>query len=270
MASYLVTGASRGIGFEFARQLSVDPNNTVIALVRDKAGTQKRFAEELDRTNLHVVQADITDYSTLEASVGEVSKLVNGSLDYIIANAGLISSWSAYDPLSVLGQDPVGLEQDLLDLFKTNVVGNIHLFNLYLPLIRNGRAKKVITISSGFADNELTKNYSIDLSAPYSISKAAMNTAVAKFDARHAEDGILFMAICPGTVDTGSANNATEEQQKSLGVLFSKFQKYAPGFSGPAPVEESVKDVLAVVNKASLEDGYGGTYLSHFGNKQWL
>jgi hypothetical protein len=37
-----------------------------------------------------------------QASVDETSKITGGKLDYIIANAGLVSSWSAYDPLSVL------------------------------------------------------------------------------------------------------------------------------------------------------------------------
>lgn len=63
MPSCLVTGASRGIGFEFLRQLSADPANTVIALVRDKAATQKKVDDELARANVHVLQADITDYA---------------------------------------------------------------------------------------------------------------------------------------------------------------------------------------------------------------
>ena len=52
--------------------------------------------------------------------------------------------------------------------------------------------------------------------------------------------------------------------------MISKFGAYAPHFKGPMSAEESVKAVLGVVEKASLEDGYGGAFISHLGNKQWL
>lgn len=179
----------------------------------------------------------------------------------------------------------------MLETFKTNVIGNVHLFNLYLPLVRNGKAKKVITISTGMADDEMTRKYEMDQAGPYSMSKAAMNTAVAKFDAAHRKEGILFMGICPGMVDTGhfadrkqtsptscaylcgpctDCHTVSEEKQQKAGAIMAKFLSYAPNFTGPATTESSVKDVLSVVNKASIEEGYGGSYLSHLGNKQWL
>lgn len=83
------------------------------------------------------------------------------------------------------------------------MIGNIHLFNIYLPLVLKGRAKKIITISSGMADLALIRDFKASLAAPYSISKAAMNAASAKFHAEYAEQGVLFLNICPGTVDTG-------------------------------------------------------------------
>jgi NAD(P)-dependent dehydrogenase (short-subunit alcohol dehydrogenase family) len=101
------------------------------------------------------------------------------------------------------GNDPKTLEDDLLKCFRVNVVGNIHLFNLYMPLVLKGRVKKVITLGSGYADNDFTTNFSIDVAGPYSISKAAMNCAVAKFSAQYAEKGVLFMTIAPGAVEVG-------------------------------------------------------------------
>jgi len=95
----------------------------------------------------------------------------------------------------------------MLDLFKVNAIGNTHLFNLIAPLVLKGRAKKVIAISSGFADKELMAKFDIHNSAPYAISKAALDMVVALFSAQYAKDGVLFMAISPGMVDTGNANN---------------------------------------------------------------
>ncbi|KAJ2977269.1 hypothetical protein NUW58_g7865 [Xylaria curta] len=94
MPSYLITGVSRGIGFELLRQVSEDPNNVVVGLVRDKATTDKKVLAELNRPNIHIVQADLADYDSLKKSVDVVAPIINGSLDYIIANAGLISKWS--------------------------------------------------------------------------------------------------------------------------------------------------------------------------------
>ena len=40
-------------------------------------------------------------------------------------------------------------------LLQTNVVGNIHLFHLFLPLVLRGKAKKAISISTDLADLDL-------------------------------------------------------------------------------------------------------------------
>lgn len=100
-------------------------------------------------------------------------------------------------------KDHVRLEDELIQSFKTNVVGNIHLFNLFLPLILKGNTKKIITISSGMADIELARNHKVYEAGPYAISKVAMNMASAKYSAEYAKDGVLFLNICPGVVDTG-------------------------------------------------------------------
>ncbi|KAI1112718.1 NAD(P)-binding protein [Nemania sp. NC0429] len=272
MSSYLVTGASRGIGFEFLRKLSEDPNNVVVGLVRDKASTDKKVLAEINRPNIHIVQADLVDYDSLKASFDVVAPIVNGSLDYIIANAALISQFSSYDPIGTLGQkDPKGLEADFLESFKVNVIGNVHLFNIYLPLILKGRAKKVMTISSGMADLGLIRDYKVALAAPYSVSKAGINTAVGKFHAQYADQGVLFFSICPGVVSTGLYDDATEEQMKAVAEQGAAFQRYAPGFKGAATTAESVDQVLAQLYKASLEGGYGGDFISHLGKgEKWL
>jgi hypothetical protein len=45
-----------------------------------------------------------------------------------------------------------------------------------MPLILKGKAKKVITLGTGMADDALTTKYDLELAGPYSISKAAMNS----------------------------------------------------------------------------------------------
>ncbi len=48
-----------------------------------------------------------------------------------------------------------------------------------------------------------------------------------------------------------------------------KFAAYAPHFQGMAKPEDAARDVLNVIDKATLEAN-GGQLVSHFGNKQWL
>lgn len=75
-------------------------------------------------------------------------------------------------------------------------------------MILKGKQKKVIAISSGHADLDLISKYDIEMSGPYAAGKAATNVVVAKFGAQYAKDGVLFMSISPGVVDTGNFNPA--------------------------------------------------------------
>lgn len=72
-----------------------------------------------------------------------------------------------------------------------------------MPFVLNSRVKKVAAISTGMADLDFVNDYSIQMAAPYAISKAALNLAVAKFNARYKRDGVLFLSISPGFVATG-------------------------------------------------------------------
>ncbi|KAI1136412.1 NAD(P)-binding protein [Hypoxylon sp. FL0543] len=273
MPSYLVTGVSRGIGFEFLRQLSADPAAVVIGLARDKAATEKKVAAQIGRSNIHILHGDLADYESLKKAAEDTSKITGGSLDYIIANGAFLPKYSAFKSLYDMADDPKALEEELLTTYKTNVIGNIHLFNLFLPLIRKGEAKKVIAISSGMSDIDLVRNYELDMAGPYALNKAATNFAVAKYHAEFHREGILFMSICPGVVETSGHNDPTRlspKERQSLEKMLHKFAEYAPHFKGPITPEESVRCVINVMNNASVERGDGGSFVSHFGTKQWL
>ncbi|KAI1125560.1 hypothetical protein F5Y10DRAFT_227570 [Nemania abortiva] len=271
MPSYVITGVSRGLGFEFLRQISQDPNNVVIGIVRDKASTIKKVSEELNgRSNIHILQADITKYDEIKQVVQDTAAITGGALDYLVANAAYVSKWDAWDPIGILGNKPQELEEDLLKSFKVNVVANIHLLNQFMPLILKGNVKKVIVLSTGNADLDPIRLFETDNGAGYAMSKAAMNVAVAKFSAQYRKHGVLLMSICPGLADTGQFADATPEQLQAAAGLMGKFREYAPHFTGPGSPADAVKAVISVWEKASVENGDGGSFVSHYGNKQWL
>jgi NAD(P)-dependent dehydrogenase (short-subunit alcohol dehydrogenase family) len=203
MPSYLVTGASRGLGYEFIRQFSFDPTNQVFGLVRNKPATDKKIAED-GLKNITIIEADIIDRRSLQAAKVQLEEVTGGSLDYLINNAAFLSAKSAFNSLTDFADEPEVLDNELWTCFNTNVVGVINTINTFLPLIQKSQVKKVISISTGFADNDLVADFDLYEAAPYSISKAALNMASAKYAARHGKDGILFLAISPGLVATGN------------------------------------------------------------------
>lgn len=64
-------------------------------------------------------------------------------------------------------------------------------------------------------------------------------------------------------------SEVTAEQQAKIGVMFRKVSEHAPHFTGPASAEDAAKDVLQVVDEATI-DVNGGILVSHVGNKEFL
>ncbi|KAL9089196.1 MAG: hypothetical protein Q9159_002667 [Coniocarpon cinnabarinum] len=272
MSVYVITGAARGIGFEFVKQLSEDSNNLVVGLVRDKVATEKKVVAELGkRPNVHILHADLTNYASLKQAAADTAQAVGErGVDYLVANGALVTHFDAFGPLGALSDRPEELEAVGSQLWQTNVIGNVHLFHLFLPLVLKGKAKKVMAISTGLADLDFTNDLEVETGSLYAASKAALNVIVAKFNAQYKKEGVLFMAISPGVVNTGNNDNLTPDQIQGLMGFASKLQIYAPHFKGPISPEESVRAVRSVWEKASIENGNGGALVSHFGNKQWV
>jgi len=264
MASYAITGAARGIGFEFVNQLSADSRNTIFALVRSEATANK--LTDLGRHNVHIIQADITDNKALKYAAAEISRSTGNSLDYLINNAGFVESERAGLTLDSYSSEEL-LTNDLLDSFNINVVGVIHTINIFLPLLKNGKAKKVITITSGVGDLDATMAAELSTSAPYSISKAAVNMVNAKYAAQYKPEGFVFLALSPGLVDTSTRAPTDKEVQEFMAVI-EKLKKLSPDFTGPITPETSVRMQLEVINLITVNDT--GAFLSHKGNKEWL
>jgi NAD(P)-dependent dehydrogenase (short-subunit alcohol dehydrogenase family) len=92
------------IQFEFVKQLSENPQNLVLGLVRDKAATEKKVAAELnDRTNVHIVYGDLSRHASLKQAAADSAKIVGErGIDYLVANGAYLPLFDAYDPISVL------------------------------------------------------------------------------------------------------------------------------------------------------------------------
>ncbi|KAI6824512.1 hypothetical protein KC340_g12321 [Hortaea werneckii] len=267
MLSYVVTGASRGLGLALVKYLASIESNAVIGLVRNKSATEEQLAED-GFNNIKVVSADITDAKALASAANEVATITGGSLDVLINNAAVLAPRSAF--LDVTQQTPDELQEDVMMTFQANVVGVAHTINAFLPLIRKGQLKKVVTLSSGMADINLINDYNIAVAGPYSVSKAATNALIAKYHAALGKkEGICFFCLSPGYVQTSAEQPTTEREIAGLQSMVQAFMKYAPHFKGPMSAEDSVKAQMNVIKHATVET-MGGSFVSHLGNKQWL
>lgn len=105
------------------------------------------------------------------------------------------------------GKEPEVFDKALKDTFNINAVAYAHLFNYFMPLVLQGNAKKVIALSTGLADLELTRDLDLWMAIPYCVSKAALNMVIAKFSAEYREKGVLVLGMSPGVVATNDLSD---------------------------------------------------------------
>lgn len=268
MVSWVITGATRGIGFGFADNLSVDPKNQVFALIRSRgtAGPLEELAAK--RKNIHIVVTDISDPRKLDQAATEVSKVTAGSLDVLILNAGSAGPDTSVLPPSAFRGKEEALEKEINENIKNNLFSNIYVINSFLDLVRNGKEKKIIFISSQSGDIEFTRITGLSTLLGYSISKAGMNMVTTKFGIELVQDGIKTLSMSPGWVNTDAAQAVTGDPEIRKFML-SAFHKIDPSVNGPIPVDESVTAMLQVIE--NLTEANSGKFLTHHGNDdEWF
>lgn len=84
----------------------------------------------------------------------------------------------------------------------------MHSTNAFLPLLKNGSTKKILSMSSGLGDLDFTLAGEAEASASYSIAKAALNMVVAKYAAQFKSEGFVFLAMSPGIVDVSGTRES--------------------------------------------------------------
>ncbi|CAM1504949.1 Fc.00g025400.m01.CDS01 [Cosmosporella sp. VM-42] len=265
MPSYAITGASKGIGREFVRQLAETPTNIVLAIVRDPESSKIKQLAQANQ-NVHVIKGNVTDPKSLQQAATEASKILDGKLDVLIHNSNAVDEGTiAYTP-SQVPLDVEATEKFFDAPFRTAIYGGLWATNAFLPLIERGSEKKIIHISTGMADLDLIKTSGISYAVAYSVAKAGMNVQVAKYAAELAPKGIKVLALSPGWVDTWDEPGPKPPQLvAATDIMLKQFQKVQPEIKGQIEPEESVRKQLQVI--ASLDLDTSGSFLSHHGTK---
>lgn len=195
--------------YEFLKTLSADSSNTVIGLARDTAATQAKVdADKLK--NVHVLQGDLTSAASLNAAAKQVADITGKSVDYLIINGAYLSP----ETMFMKSSDFVGKEEFFLNEFtmsmNTNVVGTLFAVNAFISLVKNSAIKKIIVITSGHASTEAMEIAGVDNTIPYAISKVAVNALVTKMAIEYRDEGVVFLALSPGVVNTAEDANNSE------------------------------------------------------------
>ena len=194
---FVVTGANRGIGLEFVRQLT-SRGEEVDATARDPDDAPELAALVRPGVLLGIHRLDVAS----DASVAAFAKaLPPGPIDVLIDNAG-VSGVKGGEPI-----DPA----DILRVFDVNAVGTLRVVRALLPGLRAGKGRKIVNLTSqlGSIAEASGGRYA------YRMSKAALNMATRLLAADLRAEGILTVALHPGWVQTrmgGSAAPVPPEQ----------------------------------------------------------
>ena len=200
----LITGASGGIGMEFARIFAKTGYDLfLVARSRDKLEALKAELEAEYAIRAVAYPADLTSNAQIER-LYEYLKSAGLQVDTLINNAG----FGDLDPF--LDSD-WRRQQALIDLNITALVRLTYLFGGYMKKRGEGR---IINLSSAAAFS----------AGPYMSLYYASKSFVLSFSEALSEElkgsGVTVTALCPGPTETGFERNAGMERS----VMFSRFK----------------------------------------------
>lgn len=179
MKNIIITGTSRGIGYELALQFA-NAGHNVLAISRETP------QELIENSNITCLSVDLSD----ETEMQQIANFLSHSwenVDVIIHNAGSL----LLKPFSETSQS------DFENIYKVNVFGVANLTRICLPYLQKG--SHVVTISSiGGIQGSLKF---AGLSA-YSSSKGAVITLSELLAEEYKEQGISFNVLALGAVQT--------------------------------------------------------------------
>ena len=227
METTLITGANRGIGLEFSRQLAED-GWCVLACSRDlekSDALNKLAAEYPERITLYAL--DVTDHGQIE----KLSQtLANKPIDLLINNAGVFPDINDRS----FGQTDYDL---WAHAFLVNTMAPLKMAEEFIAQITQSSRKTIVTITSkmgSVADNGRGGSYI------YRSSKSAVNMVVKSIAIDLEPNDIISVLLHPGWVRTDMG-----------------------GPSGLISVEQSVSGMLSVIREVTSADS--GKFIAYDG-----
>ena len=196
MTTILITGASRGLGLEFARQFYNEGCRVIATCRNPKDANALNAIGDID---VHAL--DVTDDKNV-ATLAD--KLRGENIDILINNAGVIGQRDGFGKL----------DYDIwAETMDTNVFGPMRVAEAFRDNVMNSEKKQMIFITSRMGSiTEAVPNAYV-----YRSSKAALNMAVKCLSGELAEQGLIAVLFHPGHVQTDMGGQAAPvTPQKSI------------------------------------------------------
>lgn len=203
--TWLVTGASRGIGLALVQQL-LTRGHSVIGACRNPDGARDLWEIQGDyKIRFRSIKLDLNDPSTIAQAANE---LKGQTIDVLVNNAGVL-----------LGAG-TGLREskieDVAKSFEVNTIGPMRVTAAFLPCLEKSLAPKIVNVSSlmgSVADNTSGGYYA------YRMSKTSLNMFGKCLSFEFPK--ITTLSIHPGWVQTemGGAQAPTQTYDSACGII---------------------------------------------------
>ena len=208
-----VTGASSGLGAQFARTLARAGAGVVLASRRIEKLKELRARIEGEGGDAHVVELDVTDHDSIKAAVAHAETEM-GSIDILVNNSGVSTTQRLQDVTP----------DDYDYIFETNVKGAF--------FVAQEVGKRMLARSRGAAPGSFTGGRIINIASmaglkvlpqigAYAMSKAAVVQMTKAMALEWGRYGINVNALCPGYIDTEINHHHwnTEQGKKLMAML---------------------------------------------------
>lgn len=224
----LITGSSRGIGLELARQYAERDWN-VIATCRTPATAAQLKTIDAAHDNLVIEELDVTDFEEVDALAEKYS---DTPIDLLLNNAG-ISGGSENQEFGDLKFDVY------FDVHAVNVVGPLKMAEAFYEHVLSSEQKKIINITS--TQGSIARNFGGNMF--YRSSKSALNMVMNALAIELKKQGITVGLVSPGFVRSD----------------------FTKGLDLPMMIStrESAAAVIAVIDDYGLEQS--GSFIRHTG-----
>lgn len=208
-----ITGASSGLGAQFARTLARAGAGVVLASRRVEKLKELRARIEGEGGDAHVIELDVTDHDSIKSAVAHAETEM-GSIDILVNNSGVSTTQRIQDVTP----------EDYDFIFDTNVKGAF--------FVAQEVGKRMLARSRGAAPGSFTGGRIINIASmaglkvlpqigAYCMSKAAVVQMTRAMALEWGRFGINVNAICPGYIDTEINHHhwQTEQGKKLMDML---------------------------------------------------
>jgi NAD(P)-dependent dehydrogenase (short-subunit alcohol dehydrogenase family) len=209
----LVTGASSGLGTQFAKTLAAAGAAVVLAGRREERLKALRADIEASGGDAHVVKLDVTDLRSIKAAVAHAETEM-GALDILVNNSGVSASNKLVDVTP----------EEYDHLMDTNLKGAF--------FVAQEVGKRMLARAQGAAPGTFTGGRIVNIASVaglkgvaqlgvYGLGKAALIHMTKVMAVEWGRYGINVNAICPGYIDTEMSHHIwkTEQGQKLVATL---------------------------------------------------